>query len=74
MAFYHDTDIDMLKLGCTVPNLASFCLRKSTDAKFSPFAKGEKNLLEKNREDVVGGPSIVFTRKQLLMKLLFESL
>ena len=23
IAFYHDKDIDMLKLGCTLPNLAN---------------------------------------------------
>ena len=32
-AFYHDKDIDMLKLGCTLPNLANICLHRSTDAK-----------------------------------------
>ena len=73
IAFYHDKDIDMLKLGCTLPNLANICLHKSTDAKFYPFTEGDKDLLEKIREDVVGGPSIVFTRKQLLMKLFFEN-
>ena len=62
-AFYHDKHIDMLKLGCTLPNLANICLHKSTDAKFYPFTEGDKDLLEKIREDVVGGPSIVFTRK-----------
>ena len=31
--FYHK-GIDMLKLGCTLPNLASFCLHKSRDSKF----------------------------------------
>ena len=53
----------MLKLGCTLPNLANICLHKSTDAKFYPFTEGVKDLLEKTREDIVGGPSIVFTRK-----------
>ena len=65
IAFYHDKDIDMLKLGCTLPNLANICLLKSTDAKFYPFT-GDEQLLEKNREDVVGGPSIVFTRKAVV--------
>ena len=63
IAFYHDKDIDMLKLGCTLPNLANICLHISTDAKFYPFTDGDKNLSEKFREDVVGGPSFVFTRK-----------
>ena len=53
----------MLKLGCTLRNLANICLHKSTDAKFYPFTEGDKDPLEKNRDVVVGGPSIVFTRK-----------
>ena len=65
IAFYHHKDIDMLKFGCTLPNLANNCLHKSTDAKFYPypFTEGDKDLLEKIREDAVGGPSIVFTRR-----------
>ena len=65
IALYHDKDIDMLKLGCTLPNLANICLHKSTDAKFYPSTEGDKGLLEKIR-DVVGGPSIVFTRKAVV--------
>ena len=30
IAFYHDKDSGMLKLGCTKPNLANFCLHKCT--------------------------------------------
>ena len=66
IAFYHDKNIHMLKLGCTLPNLANICLRKSTDAKVYPFTEGDKDILEKIREDVVGGPSIVFTRKAVV--------
>ena len=55
IAFYYDKNIDMLKLGCTLPNLANICLHKSTGAKFYPFTEGDKDLLEKIREDVVGG-------------------
>ena len=65
IAFYHDKEIDMLKLRCTLPNLANICLHKSTDAKFYPFTEEDKDLLEKLREDV-GGPSIVFTRKAVV--------
>ena len=61
--FYHDKDIVMLKLGCTLPNLANICLHKSTDATFYPITEGDKDVSEKFREDVVGGPSNVFTRK-----------
>ena len=56
----------MLKLGCTLPNLANIRLHKSTDAKFYPFTEGAKDLLEKIRESVVRGPSIVFTRKAVV--------
>ena len=61
--FYQQKQIDMLKLGCTLPNLANICLHKSTDSKFYPFTESDKDLLEKIREHMVGGPSIVFTRK-----------
>ena len=63
---YHNKGIDMLKLGCTLPNLAKICLHKSTDSKFYPFTESDKDLLEKIREDMVGGPSIVFTRKAVV--------
>ena len=65
-AFYHDKDIDMLRLSCTLPNPANTCLHKSTHAKFYPFTEGDKNLLEKNREVVDGGLSFVFTRKAVV--------
>ena len=64
--FYHNKGIDMLKLGCTLPNLANVCLHKSTDSKFYPFTESDKDLLEKIGEDMVGGPSIVFTCKAVL--------
>ena len=66
IAFYNDKDIDMLKLGCTLTNLANICLHKSTDAKFCLFTEGDKDPLEEIREDIVGGPSIVFTRKAVV--------
>ena len=66
IAFYHDKDIDTLKLGCTLPNLANICLHKSTDGNFYPFTEADEDLLEKTLEDVVGGPLIVFTRKAIV--------
>ena len=45
IAFYNDKYIDMLKLGCTLPNLANICLHKSTDAKFYPVTEQYKDLL-----------------------------
>ena len=64
--FYHNKGIDKLKIGCTLPNLAKICLHESTDSKFYPFTESDKDLLEKIREDMVGGPSIVLTRKAVL--------
>ena len=61
--FYHDKGIYMLKLGCILPNLANICLHKSTDYNFYPFFSSDSDLLEKLREDLTSGPSIVFTRK-----------
>ena len=63
---YHNERIDMLKLGCTLPNLANICLHKSTDSKFYPFTESDKELLDKIREDMVSGRSIVFTRKAVV--------
>ena len=62
--FYHNRGNDMLKLGCTLPNLANICLHKSTESMFYPFTESDKYLLENIREDMV--PSIVFTRKALV--------
>ena len=73
IVFYHNKNIDTLKLGCTLPNLANNCLHKSTDVNSYQFTESDKDLLKKNREGDVGGPSIVFTQKQLLMKLLFDN-
>ena len=39
---YYNKIIDMLKLGCTLPFLATICLHKSTTAKFYTFVEGEK--------------------------------
>ena len=61
--FYYNKGNDMLKLGCTLPNLASICFNISTGLKLYPSTEWDKDLLEKIREDFVGGPSIVFTRK-----------
>ena len=64
--FYHQKEIDILKLGCTLPNLANICRHKSTDSKFYPFTESGKDILEIIREDMVGVPSIVFTRKAVV--------
>ena len=66
LAFYHKKGIDMLKLGCTLPNWANICLHKTTSAKFYPFTETDEDLLQKIREDMVGGTCIVFTRKAVV--------
>ena len=66
LAFYLKKGIDMLKLGCTLPNLTNSCLHKSTSAKFYPFTETDKNLLQKIRDEMVGGPSIAFTRNAVV--------
>ena len=66
MEFYHNKGIDMIKLGCTLPNLAHICLRKSTNNKFYPFVEADKDLHDKIREDMTGGSSNVFYRKARL--------
>ena len=63
MEFYHIKGVYMLKLGCTIPNLANICLRKSTNSKFYPFVEADKDLHDKIREDMTAGPSFVFARK-----------
>ena len=66
LAFDHKKGIDKLKFGCTLPNLANFCLHKSTSAEFYPFTETDEDVLQKIREDMVGGLSIVFTRKTVV--------
>ena len=66
LAVYRKKGIDMLKLGCSLLNLANICLHKSTSAKFYPFTETDKDLLQKIGKDMVGGPSIVFTRKTVV--------
>ena len=73
LAFYHKKGIEMLNLGCTLRNLANICLHKSTSAKFYPFTETDKDLLQKIRGDMVGGPSIVFTRKAVVDEIFIRN-
>ena len=63
ITFYRGNEIDLLKLGFTLINLANNCLQKYTDAEFYPLTEGDKNILQQTPEDVVHGPSLVFTLK-----------
>ena len=62
MLFYHAKNIDMLKLGCTLPNLANTFLHKSTSDKFFPFTEKDKDYDSYIRSWLTGGPSIIFNR------------
>ena len=45
--FYHQKEIDMLKLGCTLPNLANIHLHKSIDSEFYLFYRKRQRLVGK---------------------------
>ena len=62
----NDKGIDILKLGCTLPQLANICLHKSKNHKFYPFFEGDKDLCEKIIEDMTGGLSIIFRGKTVV--------
>ena len=70
--FSHNKRIDMLKLGCTLPNIARSCLHKSTVARFYPFTEIDKDFLEKIRKDMFDGPSIDFTRRAVVEETFFR--
>ena len=57
-----------VKFGYTLPILANLCLPESTEAKLYPITRGDKDILQKVREDMVGGPSFVVTRKAVIVK------
>ena len=67
IAFYHDKDIDMLKLGCTLPNYTNLLMQISIHSRkeIKTWKKSEKMLLVVHLSFLLG--------KQLLMKLLFEN-
>ena len=67
--FYHSKGIDILKLECTLPNMANVGLHGCTKAKFYPLTKNDNDLPPKVQEDVVGGPSVVCTCKTLVPKI-----
>ena len=62
----------MVKLECTLPDLANICLHKSTTAKFYPFKKSDKDLMEKILEGMLGGHSTVFTRQVAVDETLIQ--
>ena len=63
----------MLKLRCSLRNLANICLHISTNYNLYPFCERDKDLCEKIREDMTGGSSLVFTRKAVVDKTFIRS-
>ena len=72
--FNHDKGKDMLILDCSPRNLANSCLHNLTDYTFYAFFSSDIDLLEKIREDTMGDPSIVFTRKAVANEMFFRKL
>ena len=74
IAFYHNKDIDMLKLGCTLPNMATFAYTKLL-MQYSIHSRKEIKTFWKKFEKMLLVVDLSFLHaKQLLMKLFFESL
>ena len=69
---FHDRDVVILNLGCTLPKLVNICLHMSTDTKLYPITEADIDLLEKIGEDVVDGPTIVFTREAVFDETFFS--
>ena len=72
VAFHHDKNIDTLVLSFTLPNMGKTCSHRSNDSKVYPFTEREGEFLEKIDKKVVGGPSIVYTRKKVVDKILIR--
>ena len=56
----------MIKLRCTLPNLANVCPHDKPMKIATNFAKAIEFFYEENREVMTGGPSVVFTRKAVV--------
>ena len=63
----------MLKLGCTLPNLANICLHKSTDANSIRSRKEIKTFWKKFEKILLVLHLSFLHGKQFLMKLSFEN-
>ena len=63
IAFYHNKNGDLLKLGCTLIKLSNICVHKFFDAYLYSSSEGDKDFFQKIKEYIVGGPFVVFTCK-----------
>ena len=66
--FYHNKGFEMLKRGCTLTNMANICLHSTTTAMFHPFSEGDKQLRQKEREEMAGRYSFVFPLEAVVDK------
>ena len=72
ITFYHGKDIDLLEVGCALPNLVKVCKHKFTDAKSYPLTEADKDLMEKIREVVIGVTFIIFKRRAVVDETFFS--
>ena len=63
-AFYHDRGIDMFKVGISVPGLSLLHLFNDlpNDTYFTVFNRTNSDLHELVKDNIVGGPAIIFHR------------
>ena len=63
-AFYHDRGIDMFKDGISVPGLSLLHLFNDlpNDTYFTVFNRTNSDLHELVKDNIVGGPAIIFHR------------
>ena len=60
--FYFDNNIDLFKDTISVPGAARKMMFRSKDSNFALFDQTNKDLYRKIKQNICGGPSIVFTR------------
>lgn len=63
--FYKDKNVDVFKVSISVPGIACTLLFRSAvaeHASFALFGTEDEDLYQKVKNDIIGGPSIIFTR------------
>ena len=68
--FYFDNNIDLFKDTISVPGAERQVLFQSKDANFALFDQQNEDLYRKIKQNICGGPSIVFTRSMKVGQLL----
>ena len=60
--FYFENNIDLFKIIISVPGVARKILFDSADCNFSLFDSQNEDLYRTVKQNIVGGPSIIFNR------------